>query len=558
MSTKNHGNKNRKKKDKEKCSYNDDQLTHRKSANRKLIHPSILQDSENNEDSENNIKRCRNKKPVKPNRRPSDSSSSSHRSNLSPSPSPSESESPTINIHRNAATLTELKAIRIGRSFVLVVVCISMLSYSYCYDNPAALQQELQSKYNLTNIEYNLLYSAYTFPNFILPLFSGILTDFYGVDIMILTFFIFIVIGHGVFISGCIIYYYYLMLIGRVLFGIGCESFSLCVTALVYEYFNNKELSLALGLLLSLSRVGSSLNDFFTYYIYINTNNNIILSISVGFILLIFCLLLIIIMLLYRYKARKKHAHEQVKLYTHAHLKRTESVVQVSCVYIKHFDLLYWIIVLICGLIYSAVLSFMNIGNDFLQTHYHFNHHQSNLLLMIPYMIAAVFTPFIGYYSDKIGRRSYMLLVSTIILMLSHFIFLVTDESYQCLSIIGLCGLGIAYSIFCAVIWPSIGFIIQDSLIGTGYAIPIVFYNILLTVFYLLVGALTRNSDTPNLNKYKNVEICLFSLSSFATVCVLLLIFVDKGSGSKLNAPVMRSVTISPVLFNYLKKKKIY
>eukprot|EP01084_Bolivina_argentea_P107743 192614_1 len=100
------------------------------------------------------------------------------------------------------------------RWIVLIIVCFAMFVYSYCYDNPVALQNQLQTKYNLTDIQYNLLYSAYTFPNMLLPFFSGILADIFSADLMIIIFFLFILIGQSIFITGCIISYYPLMFIG--------------------------------------------------------------------------------------------------------------------------------------------------------------------------------------------------------------------------------------------------------------------------------------------------------------------------------------------------------
>ncbi len=55
------------------------------------------------------------------------------------------------------------------RRLVLAVTCLGKFGYNYCYDNVVALQDQLQGKYNLSNIQYNLLYSVYAFPNCVLP-----------------------------------------------------------------------------------------------------------------------------------------------------------------------------------------------------------------------------------------------------------------------------------------------------------------------------------------------------------------------------------------------------
>merc|ERR1719242_2036682 len=170
-----------------------------------------------------------------------------------------------------------------------------MFGYNYCCDNVMALQHALEEKYDLTSIQYNMLYSIYAFPNIVLPFLGGVIMDKVGMDLVILFFFILIVIGHGLFILGCMFSYYPLMVIGRFFFGAGSESYAMAISPLICEYFRGKELSFALGLTLALARIGSSVNDVTTFYFYQQTNS-IIFAVSVGFILVIVCLVLITIL----------------------------------------------------------------------------------------------------------------------------------------------------------------------------------------------------------------------------------------------------------------------
>ena len=54
---------------------------------------------------------------------------------------------------------------------------------------------------------------------------------------------------------------YWLMLVGRVIFGLGGESMSVAQSAIVSHWFKGKELALALGVNLSVSRLGSVMNS---------------------------------------------------------------------------------------------------------------------------------------------------------------------------------------------------------------------------------------------------------------------------------------------------------
>ena len=95
---------------------------------------------------------------------------------------------------------------------------------------------------------------------------------------------------------------YPLMLIGRVIYGVGIESFVMAETPLLYEYFKGKELSFALGANLSFSRLGSSVNDVTTYWLYEidGGRRGILLGSAVGLMLLIACLLALSGVILHR------------------------------------------------------------------------------------------------------------------------------------------------------------------------------------------------------------------------------------------------------------------
>jgi MFS family permease len=57
-------------------------------------------------------------------------------------------------------------------------------------------------------------------------------------------------------------YSYFTMLAGRTLFGIGSESLNAAQAAIMAHWFRGRQVSLALGLCLSIPKLGSALNSF--------------------------------------------------------------------------------------------------------------------------------------------------------------------------------------------------------------------------------------------------------------------------------------------------------
>lgn len=118
-------------------------------------------------------------------------------------------------------------------------------------------------------IRYNQLYSIYSYPNVILPLIGGVLIDKIGLNFSIFLFSSLLVIGQGVFaIAGFLGTEepsntpFIVAMIGRFIFGLGGESLNVCQSTIVSRWFIGKELSLALGINISVSRLGSVFNNY--------------------------------------------------------------------------------------------------------------------------------------------------------------------------------------------------------------------------------------------------------------------------------------------------------
>ena len=202
---------------------------------------------------------------------------------------------------------------------------------------------------------------------------------------------------------------------------------------------------------------------------------------------------------------------------------------------IRQFDVVYWTLLVNCGLIYGCITPWMNVGADYLQKTFGFDHASANQLLMVPYITGGLFTPTFGYISDRVGGRTQLLLLSTACLLGAHYIlgWSHTTSTYEVVA--ALCLLGMAFSLFCAVIWPAFAVVVKPQLLGTAYGIPTSFYNAMVSVDYVLVGVLTDKGDGSD--KYKKVELFLIGMSLISVAAVLVLCVADARTGKRLGAP---------------------
>ncbi|ORZ32202.1 major facilitator superfamily domain-containing protein [Catenaria anguillulae PL171] len=120
--------------------------------------------------------------------------------------------------------------------YVLVAGCVLVFGNYYCYDLPAALNVPLRkllgSSYSVFQWQLNLLYTIYSAPNILMPLIGGALYDRLGPRAMLLTFSGFVVLGALLFWIGLAFQSFPLLLVGRLLGGLGGESLEVAGTSI--------------------------------------------------------------------------------------------------------------------------------------------------------------------------------------------------------------------------------------------------------------------------------------------------------------------------------------
>ncbi len=134
----------------------------------------------------------------------------------------------------------------------------------FCFDNVAVLHGALKTHFDYLKEDFefyfNLMYSVYSLPNVILPYVGGILIRKLGNNLMFLIFALLITLGQFLFAYGCDAKSISLMLVGRVIFGLGGECIGVSLTGIIVKWFVKSEIGLPLGLSISIGRLGSVIN----------------------------------------------------------------------------------------------------------------------------------------------------------------------------------------------------------------------------------------------------------------------------------------------------------
>jgi MFS family permease len=151
------------------------------------------------------------------------------------------------------------------RWLILFLCCWISFGNYYAFDNPSSLNRQLMewlgSDFPTWQYQLNAMYSIYSVPNIILPLFVGGLLDKYGTHTLLFILAMLVTIGHAFFCFGVQFKSFHSILFGRFIFGLGGESLTVAQSRLVTDWFRGRELALAIGLTLSVARFGTVFNN---------------------------------------------------------------------------------------------------------------------------------------------------------------------------------------------------------------------------------------------------------------------------------------------------------
>ena len=157
------------------------------------------------------------------------------------------------------------------RWFTLFLSCVYILGNYYCYDEPAALEIQMEHDFSMSKQEFGFLYSVYSLPNLFLPFLGGIIFDKMGTRLGITLYTLFVCIGQGIFAIGGRsqnMTGYEIMLAGRCIFGIGCEGMYVGQSYIIAKWFINHELPWAMGIISFVPLIGSFASGFIVPWQY--------------------------------------------------------------------------------------------------------------------------------------------------------------------------------------------------------------------------------------------------------------------------------------------------
>ena len=416
------------------------------------------------------------------------------------------------------------------RFTILLFISLIVLGSYFAYDSIGALGPTLIQALNLDRSTIGFLYTAYSVAAVVVVFFGGMLYDKLGPRRASLLFCTLVFVGAVIVAmahSG------WQLVAGRLVFGAGSETLIAVQSAIISRWFKGKEMALAFGIALTISRVGTlfSFNTEELIARYFGSYR-VALWAAAGF-----CLVSVLCNLVYN--AMDLHGEKVLAL------PRPEGGDKIVFSDIKKFTSSYWYVVLLCVTFYSAIFPFTALATDMFhdkwgiplvsestggflaQAFVNFRHMFSTAPGVTSIIIFAsmVFAPFAGNLVDRIGKRATLMVVGSLMMIPAHLIMGITHWN----PIPSMIMLGAAFVLVPAAMWPSVPLVVEEKRVGTAFGLMTAIQNMGLGLFPFLNGKLRDATGT-----YTSTQIMFASLGVAGLIFAFLLLRSDRRHGGKL------------------------
>ncbi|XP_067859393.1 lysosomal dipeptide transporter MFSD1 isoform X3 [Heptranchias perlo] len=354
------------------------------------------------------------------------------------------------------------------RFVVLFFNCLLTFGPYFCFDIPSVLQEQLQGNLTCPNStvtngttdcveglgmtpqQYNLLYAIYAWTNAVVVILAGFLIDKLGNGVGIFLFSILVVLGSATFALGSHFkgtsYLLPLMLIGRLLFGSSNGSLIIVQNRITAFWFKDKELSLAFGLTMAASRLGSVLNFFLTQSF--KASFGIQWTLWGGTLLCVLSFVSAVIVSILDKVGTKQLGLDDV-LQQESKKMRFQDI--------RYLSLRYWLLVFTIMFFYNGIFPFVADASKFIQDKYSgYSQQEASYIAGAVYDSSLVLFAIAGILIDYVGLRGifamacavltlpvFALLAFTFVSPLVSTIWLGVTYSFAANCLVGTCANGV-------------------------------------------------------------------------------------------------------------------
>ena len=334
--------------------------------------------------------------------------------------------------------------------------------------------------------------------------------------------------------------------VGCMLFGLGSEIAGVAVTRSIAKWFKGRNVALAMGLQLSIARLGTATALVVSpmlvaskaageTYFLTDTNRPALL----GLVLMFTGAILWGIFVAMDYKRDRSLGLTESRGKT-----AKEDEFHFSDIWKVLSNPRFLMIALLCVFFYCCVIRFKKFGTSILIPLFGMELETATWMLsMIPFF-TIVFTPLFGALVDKVGKATRWMIVGSSLVLASHLLIAFSPLKVPAMGYLAIAMLGIGYSLVPSAMWPSVPKIVPEKNLGTAFSLIYWIQNIGMMIVPIFIGKIFKNTITIPGDSIQECTAATYAEYAFillgviaVSVAVMLYFSSRKNPQLKLDAP---------------------
>ena len=315
--------------------------------------------------------------------------------------------------------------------------------------------------------------------------------------------------------------------VGCMLFGLGSEIAGVAVTRSIAKWFKGGKVALAMGLQLSIARLGTAaalvLSPMIVaqkpegqMYMLSDTNRPAMFGLA----------LLAVGGILWAVFVAMDARFDKARGLTDRTETAQEDKFRFSDIWKVLSNPRFLMIALLCVFFYCCVIRFKKFGTSILIPLFGMELETATWMLsMIPFF-TIVFTPLFGALVDKTGKATLWMIIGSA----SHLIISFAPQGVPVYGYVAIAFLGIGYSLVPSAMWPSVPKIVPEKNLGTAYSLIYWIQNMGMMIVPIFIGRIFKNTITESGNALQEVSAAIhaeyiFVLLGVIAIAVAIMLF---------------------------------
>lgn len=356
---------------------------------------------------------------------------------------------------------------------VFALLAIVMYGNFYLYDSIGPVADLLQQQRGFNSTQIGMLNAIYNLPNVVLILVGGVLVDRYGAARVTLC-------TAAVCLAGAALTAFSPsfagMAAGRLIFGIGAETFIIGMLVAIAENFAGGNVAFAMGLSIGIGRLGSFSADMSPTW-FANAYRHgwqppLMIATLVAAV---------------SFAAAVGYWWFDRRIRGNTPARVSDSAGRFVRGDLLRFGSAYWYLLALCVLWYAVMFAFRSTFSiEYFQHAHSLDLAAAGAMNSYVFLAAIFTTPAFGWVCDRMGRYAPMLAFGALLLPLSIAVMALTHWSLW----VGTVMIGVSFSLVPAVMWPLTSKLVSPARFGTALGLMAVVQNAGIAGANLVAGSL--------------------------------------------------------------------